>query len=118
MKCRVNATGSANVRNVRIRGHDFTLAKEQSRLDVTMLGAIQVLRNAFFLKIGPPPTPRNANNVEPYTFITLFSGKFHTPPHLQLRYVTLEWPLTMLESVHSPRVPSMYGIPTIDLEYC
>ena len=30
------------------------------------LGAIQVLRNAIFLQIGPPPTPRNANNIEHY----------------------------------------------------
>ena len=42
------------------------------------VGAIQVLRNAFFLEIWPLPPPRNANNVEPYTFVTLFSGKADT----------------------------------------
>ena len=57
------------------------------------LGAIQVLRNAIFLQIGPHPPPRKANNIEHYTFVTLFSGKSNTPPHPHLRYVTLEWPL-------------------------
>ena len=57
-----------------------------------MYGAIQVFRNAFFLKIGPNPPPCNANNVEPYTFVMPFSGKFDNP-HTHRRYVTLEWPL-------------------------
>ena len=38
-------------------------------------GAIQVLRNAFSWKFDLHPPPRNANNVEPYTFVTLFSRK-------------------------------------------
>ena len=46
----------------------------------------------FVWKLYPHPPPRNANNIEPYTFVTLFSGKFDTPPHPHLRYVTLEWP--------------------------
>ena len=53
-----------------------------------LLGAIQVLRNAFFLGIWPQPTPRNANNVELYTFVTLFSRKVdtpHPPPPTALR---------------------------------
>ena len=45
-----------------------------------ILGAIQVLRNAIFLETGPPPTPRNANDIEHYTFVTLFSRKSDTPP--------------------------------------
>ena len=46
------------------------------------LRAIQVLRNAFFLEIGPWPA-RNADNIEPYTFVTLLSGKSDThPPYL------------------------------------
>ena len=49
-----------------------------------------MLRNAIFLEIGPPP-PHNANNIEHYTFVTLFSRK-SDPPHPHLRYVTLEWP--------------------------
>ena len=32
-------------------------AREGGMLAVTHIGAIQVLRNAFFLEIGPPPTP-------------------------------------------------------------
>ena len=51
-----------------------------------------MLRTLFFWKFDPHPPPRNANNVEPYIFVTLFSVKAH--PHPQLRYVTLEWPLT------------------------
>ena len=53
-----------------------------------VLGAIQVLRNAFFWKLDPHPPPRTANNIEPYTFATLFSRKSET-----LRYILLEWPL-------------------------
>ena len=30
------------------------------------LGAIQVLRNAFFWKLDPHPPPCNANNIEPH----------------------------------------------------
>ena len=45
-----------------------------------LLGAIQVLRNAFFLEIGPHPPPRNANNIEPYTIVTLFPRKSAPPP--------------------------------------
>ena len=41
------------------------------------LGVIQVF---FSWKFDPHPPPRNANNVEPYTFVTLFSGKADTPP--------------------------------------
>ena len=54
---------------------------------------IQVSRNAFVLEIVPHPPPRNANHVEPYIFVTLFSSKFDTP---HLRYITLEWPLSYL----------------------
>ena len=51
-------------------------------------GAIQVLRNAFFMKIVPQPTPRNANNVEPYTSVMLFPRKsLHLPPPSVLRNV-------------------------------
>ena len=46
----------------------------------------------FSGNLTPTPTPRNANNVEPYIFVTLFSGKSDTP-HPLLRYVTLEGPL-------------------------
>ena len=33
----------------------------------------------FSWEFYPHPPPRNANNVEPYTFVTLFSGKADTP---------------------------------------
>ena len=48
----------------------------------------------FFWKLDPHPPPRNANNIEHYTFVTLFSRKSDTP-HPHLRYVTLEWPLSL-----------------------
>ena len=34
----------------------------------------------FSGKLDPHPPPRNANNVEYYTFVTLFFGKLDTPP--------------------------------------
>ena len=38
------------------------------------------------------PHPRNANNIQPYTFVTLFSGKADPHPSpTALRYVTLEF---------------------------
>ena len=45
----------------------------------TIIGAIQVLRNTFFCKLDTHQYPRNVNNVEPYFFITLFSGRSDTP---------------------------------------
>ena len=57
---------------------------------VPAFGAIQVLRNVFFWKLDPHPPPCTANNVKPYTFVTLFPIKIDHP---HLRYVTLEWPL-------------------------
>ena len=39
---------------------------------LSRLGSIQVLRNAFFSgNWTTTHPPRNANNVEPYTFVTL-----------------------------------------------
>ena len=34
----------------------------------------------FFWKLDPHPPPRNANNIEHYTFVMLFSRKSDTPP--------------------------------------
>ena len=47
------------------------------------LGSIQVLRNAFYLEIGPPPTlwpPRNAKNIGTYTFVTVFPKNWTCHP--------------------------------------
>ena len=46
----------------------------------------------FFGKLDPHPPPRNANNIEHYTFVTLFPEKL-PPRHPHRLYVTLEWPL-------------------------
>ena len=63
-----------------------------------------MLRTLFSWKFDPHPPPRNANNVEPYIFVTLFSVKADTPPpHPQLRYVTLEWPCPNPNSKHIPK---------------
>ena len=57
-----------------------------------VMGPFKCYVTLFFWKLDPHPPPRNANNIEHYTFVTLFSRKSHTP-HPHLRYVTLEWPL-------------------------
>ena len=68
-----------------------------------------VLRDDFFLKFHTDPRPRNANNVEPYTFVTLFPGNLTT--HSPFHYVTLELALTMPFNAyphlhhHPPPVP-------------
>ena len=85
--------------------HDFLPLSSITRINVCkkitwklslmnniLLRAIQVLRNVIFLDSHPPP--RNANNIEHYTFVTLFSRKSDPPPP-HLHYVTLEWPLTI-----------------------
>ena len=51
-------------------------------------GSFKCYVTLFFGKLDPHPPPRNANNIEHYTFA--FSGKYDPPPHR--RYVTLEWP--------------------------
>ena len=56
--------------------------------------AIQVLRNAFSRAIDPHPPARNANNVEPYTFVTFFSGKAETPTPMALRNTCMAHYLT------------------------
>ena len=72
---------------------------------ISVYGAIQVLRNAFIQRIWPHPPPSNANNVDPYTFVTLFSGKADTP-HPMVIHNTWMAPKThrhngMLSSRHS-----------------
>ena len=37
----------------------------------------------FFWKLDPHPPPRNANNIENYTFVMLFPGKVDTPVALR-----------------------------------
>ena len=55
----------------------------------------------FFWKIDTHPSLVNANNIEQFTFVTLFSRKFETTLH----YVTLEWPL-MYCVIASPLITS------------
>ena len=43
------------------------------------LGAIQVLLNTFSWKFDHHPPPRNANNVEPYTFVRFFRDSWRPP---------------------------------------
>ena len=72
-------------------------------------------------KLDPHPPPRNANNIEHYTFITLFSGKSDTP-HPHLHYVTLEWPLYVCMHVcmygWMQRYKVMVGMPAMTLAHC
>ena len=53
--------------------NNFHFQLQFSHLHFSVLGAIQVLCNTFFWKLDLHPLLRNANNVEPYTFVTLFS---------------------------------------------
>ena len=50
----------------------------------------KLLCKFFFWKIYTYPPPHDANNIEQYTFITVFLGNLAPVP---LHYVTLEWPL-------------------------
>ena len=40
-----------------------------------ILGPFKCYVTLFFWKLDPHPPPRNANNIEHYTFVTLFSRK-------------------------------------------
>ena len=61
---------------------NVTLCTVIASIHGELYGAIQVFRNAFSQWIYPQPPPRNANNVEPHTFVTFFSGIDDTPtPH-------------------------------------
>ena len=59
---------------------------------VLMCATFKKKKNWHSWKLDPHPPPRNANNIEHYTFVTLFPGISDTP-HPHLRYVTLEWSL-------------------------
>ena len=56
------------------------------------VGPIQVLRNAFFLEIGPPTHPSIMQITLNLNLRNAFPGKFDTR-HPHLHYITLEWPL-------------------------
>ena len=57
----------------------------------SLIGAIEGLSNAFSWEFDPHPPPRNANNVEPYTFVMLFSGKADTPPRQPPTPLRTDW---------------------------
>ncbi len=64
----------------------------------SLRGHSSVTYRNFFWKLDPHSPPRNANNIEHYTFVTLFLENL-THPYPHLRYVTLEWspcPLDLL----------------------
>ena len=66
-------------------------------------GAIQVLREAFFSGNWNPPTPLIANNVEPYTFVTLFPGKCDPTPSV-LRNTWMAHMPIMLKHIVSTQI--------------
>ena len=47
---------------------------------ISTLGPFKCYVTLFFWKVDPHPPPRNANNIEHYTFVTIFSRKSDTPP--------------------------------------
>ena len=61
----------------------------------------------FFWKLDPDIPPRNANNIEPYTFVTLVPVKIDTP-HPHLRYVALEWPEAVVNKSRAFRYPIIW----------
>ena len=63
----------------------------------------------FFWKLDPHPPLRNANNIEHYTFVMLFSRKSDTP-HPHLRYITLEWPLRAIQVLHNVEGGGEWGV--------
>ena len=52
----------------------------QNRSQLRSKGPFKCYVTLFFLKLDPHQPPRNANNIEHYTFVTLFSRKSDTPP--------------------------------------
>ena len=44
------------------------------------MGPFKCYVTLFFCKLDSHPSPRNADNIEHYTFVTLLSGKYDTPP--------------------------------------
>ena len=92
-----------------------------SQTEMENLGAIQVLRNTFFLGIWLHPPPRNANNVEPHTSVTLFSRKADThPPPTGLCNT---WMVTIIHThVYNHRsrqvlIPSLLGMTIFQISY-
>ena len=77
-------------------GCSLQLAAE-TKLEI-MKSKRQQQQQCFFSENLTPTHPlRNANNVEPYIFVTLFQGN-PTSSHPLLRYLTLEWPHTSLST--------------------
>ena len=59
---------------------------QQTILAVCDKGPFKCYVTLFFWKLNPHPPPRNANNIEHYTFVTLFFQKIrHPPPPSALR---------------------------------
>ena len=78
------------------------------------MGPFKCYVTLFFWKLDPHPPPRNANNIEYYTFVTLSSRKSETPPPPSALRNT-EWPLckrrltwspNRVESTNRTRLPS------------
>ena len=79
--------------------YQLTGSVQLKLLNDSCRGPFKCYVTLFFLKLDPHPPPRNANNIEHYTFVTLFSRKSDTP-HPHLRYVTLGWPLAQNYPYH------------------
>ena len=90
-----------------------------SQTEMENLGAIQVLRNTFFLGIWLHP--RNANNVEPHTSVTLSSRKADTHPPPTALCNT--WMVTIIHTrVYNHRsrqvlIPSLLGMTIFQISY-
>ena len=89
-----------------------TPATRQLAHCICKLRAIEVYVKLFSWKFDLQSPPRNANNVEPYSSIMLFSRKFDTP-HPHLHYVTREWPLVLPTHNNSFNSHSFFSIPIL-----
>ena len=90
----------------------------RTRRSTKSWGPFKCYVTLFFWKLDPHPPPRNANNIEHYTFVTLFSRKSDTPPpHPHLRYVTLEWPLAHSEESDITWRSAIYSLPRCVLSF-
>ena len=55
---------------------------KQRKFEILLIsGPFKCYITFFPWKFDPQPLPRNANNVEPFTFVMLFFGKADTTPY-------------------------------------
>ena len=64
---------------------EMSEAMKKLQVCICVLGPFKCYVTLFSWEFYPHPPPHNANNIEPYTFVMLFSGKADTPLPTALR---------------------------------